>query len=201
MRDRILEESVAAFAEVGYHGTSIRDIAQRVDCSVSTIYTWFDSKSDLLAALIFGTAEELTDEVQMALLGTSEDATSRLAAAVSAHVTFHAFRQKESFVAASEIRSLSPESKTLNIQQRDHYERIFVQILVDGVASGEFSTPYPDEVARALLAMCTAVATWYRADGPLSVTEVADRYVQLAMSMASTPSAVEVAGRFERLTP
>jgi hypothetical protein len=135
----------------------------------------------------------------MALLGAAEDATSRLAAAVRAHVTFHAFRRMESFVAASEIRSLSPEDKTRNIEQRDRYEDIFVQILADGVASGEFATPYPDEVARALLAMCTAVATWYRSDGPLSVDDVAQRYVQLAMSMASNVAVADPAGTIQEL--
>lgn len=51
-RDAITASAREIFAERGYHGTSVRDIAKRAGLSLSVLYYWHASKQDLLAALI-----------------------------------------------------------------------------------------------------------------------------------------------------
>jgi AcrR family transcriptional regulator len=46
------EVALAAFAELGYHGVSIRDIAKRSGMSLSALYYHYASKYDLLVALL-----------------------------------------------------------------------------------------------------------------------------------------------------
>ena len=55
--------------------------------------------------------------------------------------------------------------------------------MLDGVERGVFTTPYPKEATMALVTMCTAVAQWYRPDGPLRPDEIADRYADLGLAM------------------
>ncbi|MGW0824522.1 hypothetical protein [Streptomyces sp. NPDC002845] len=45
-----------------------------------------------------------------------------------------------------------------------------------------FTIPVPVEAGRAVLAMCQAVAQWYRPDGPLPPHEIAHRYVTIALA-------------------
>ena len=49
---RILDAAAVVFAQSGYHRTTIRDIAQRADVADGTIYNYFDSKFDLLMAIM-----------------------------------------------------------------------------------------------------------------------------------------------------
>jgi hypothetical protein len=54
------------------------------------------------------------------------------------------------------------------------------KIILAGVSAGEFDTPYPEDASRAVASMCVGVASWYRADGPLSVDILLQRYLTIA---------------------
>lgn len=51
-RDDILKASLHLFAEKGFHGTSMRDIAKEADITEGLIYHYFASKRDLFRAII-----------------------------------------------------------------------------------------------------------------------------------------------------
>lgn len=68
---RILDEALNMFAENGYKGTNLRDLASRLGLSKSAIYKHYASKEDIWKALLdrmetyyaerFGSAEHLPD--------------------------------------------------------------------------------------------------------------------------------------------
>ena len=47
--------------------------------------------------------------------------------------------------------------------------------------SGSLREP---ETARALLGMCQSIARWFQPDGPLDPSQLAERYVQIALAAA-----------------
>jgi AcrR family transcriptional regulator len=51
-REDILKASLNLFAEKGFHGTSMRDIAREADITEGLIYHYFASKRDLFRAII-----------------------------------------------------------------------------------------------------------------------------------------------------
>src|ERR1700754_988811 len=51
-KERILEAARELFAERGYAGTSIRDIAERLEMTKAALYYHFPGKQDVLAALV-----------------------------------------------------------------------------------------------------------------------------------------------------
>jgi AcrR family transcriptional regulator len=51
-REDILQASLHLFAEKGFHGTSMRDIARSADITEGLIYHYFESKRDLFRAII-----------------------------------------------------------------------------------------------------------------------------------------------------
>ena len=51
-RQQILEGAARAFQANGYHGTTLNDVAREVGCSKVTIYSYFNSRDDLLQAVI-----------------------------------------------------------------------------------------------------------------------------------------------------
>jgi AcrR family transcriptional regulator len=51
-REEILQASLHLFAEKGFHGTSMRDIARSADITEGLIYHYFENKRDLFRAII-----------------------------------------------------------------------------------------------------------------------------------------------------
>ncbi|MEZ4225652.1 MAG: TetR/AcrR family transcriptional regulator [Polyangiaceae bacterium] len=58
-RAQILDCALAAFADRGYHATSIADVCARASIGRATLYQYFDDKRDLLVSL----ANEICDRV------------------------------------------------------------------------------------------------------------------------------------------
>jgi hypothetical protein len=106
-----------------------------------------------------------------------------LSAAVRTQVLFHTERQDEAFVGNSELRSLEPTELREVLKRRDKLERMFQNIIEDGVEDGSFAPDDPDEARRAILAMTVAIHTWYRPRGKLKPGELADRYVTMALEL------------------
>ena len=51
-----------------------------------------------------------------------------------------------------------------------------------GVADGVFEAAHPRDACRAVVTMCTSVSHWYRPDGALSSSELAQRYCAIALA-------------------
>ena len=51
-KERILEEALTLFAENGYDGTSVEEIAKHVGIKAPSLYKHYKGKEDILNALI-----------------------------------------------------------------------------------------------------------------------------------------------------
>jgi AcrR family transcriptional regulator len=191
--DAVLAAAISAFAERGYHGTSVRDLAERQGLSVAALYYHFPSKLDLLMAIMTRAMDDIISDTEQARDEAEDDPVAKLTAIVRAHVLFHTRRQAESFVGNSELRSLDGEYLRTILDRRDHEERIFQEVIAEGVQAGVFDIEEPRESSRAILAMCIHIHTWYHADGSLSAEEVADRYVALALKQVGAPRPADTA--------
>ena len=60
-KSRILEEALVMFAENGYKGSNLRDLAQRLGLSKSALYRHFESKEDIWNSLIDTMSEYYDD--------------------------------------------------------------------------------------------------------------------------------------------
>ena len=82
-KQKIVKSAVSAFGKKGYDHTTMEDIAKETGVSKSALYTYFQSKEDILAELMksgFETSDRLTlEEVLDALLDESRDPTFVLA--------------------------------------------------------------------------------------------------------------------------
>src|SRR5215213_4061226 len=61
-----LAGALEAFVELGYHGASVRDIAQRAGLSVPGVYHHWPTKQHLLVALLELTMDDLLDRARAA---------------------------------------------------------------------------------------------------------------------------------------
>ncbi|HTU32153.1 MAG TPA: TetR/AcrR family transcriptional regulator [Solirubrobacteraceae bacterium] len=179
--EAILEAALELMEQRGYHATSMRDIAAAVDVRAAGIYHWYESKEAILVKLQDDFMHDLTAEVEAAIDRQSA-AEARMAAAVGAHVRFHGLHTRAAFVTDSEIRALSARKRKLLIAKRDAYQERFVGLIQDGVASGAFKVPEVHVAAFAILLQCTGVALWFDPKGRLSLDEVTEIHIDLALA-------------------
>lgn len=60
-RERILEVALAMFAEKGYDATSMRTIAEHLGITKAALYYHFDSKADIVRAMLAETERQVAD--------------------------------------------------------------------------------------------------------------------------------------------
>ena len=175
----MLGAALECFLEHGYHGTAIRAVATRAGLSVPGLYHHYPSKQALLVGIAESAMADLYARSTAALAEAGLDVEDRFALLIECLVLVHAYRWEHAFIAASEIRSLEPAARARHIASRDRQQKLLDDVVAEAVRSGRFRTAHPKDASRAVTTMCTGVASWYRAGGPLSPEELAVRYVQI----------------------
>lgn len=197
-RRAIERAAIALFAELGYHATSMQKISTATGVQAAAIYHWFPNKEAILIHLQNDFMERLESSVNQATVHFDRPA-EKLAAAVRAHVVFHGLHRKEAFVTDSEIRALSPEPRAALIAWRDMYEDLFDGLIRGGIDDGTFHTASSRVATYAILLQCTGVSMWFDPRGPLSLDDVADIHLELALGgLGASRDLVESAVRAVR---
>jgi AcrR family transcriptional regulator len=197
----IIDAARQEFVERGFAAVSIRDIAQRAGMSMSALYHYYPGKQDLLLAILDEGADAYFAACEQALAEADrDDPGERLEALVAATVRFRVEHPVKSSITLTEERSLSAENLARYRERTARGTRQFQQAIESGVAAGLFHTPYPDDARRGIIAMCNAIAQWYRSDGELTPEELVEHYVSLALTLVEyrPRSARRTAGRESR---
>ncbi len=192
--DPPLAAALSAFLEFGYHGATMRHIAQRAGLSVPGVYHYHASKQEMLVAILDLTMDDLLSR-SLAARAEGRDAVERFSLLVECLALFHTHRRELGFVGASEMRSLEPASRERIADARRRQQRLVDEEVEQAASEGSFSTRRPHEAARAVVTMCTALPQWFSDHGPAPAEEVAEQYVQFALDLVRCTRARRAAGR------
>lgn len=127
----IRQAALAAFAEKGFDGTVLRDIAARAQVDVSLIAYVFGSKLGLWKAVVVELRQSLLAELSDALGGAPEtDAAARLRSVLMAFVDFTLGRPQ---VAGFLLREFSHDPK-MSAWSRDQLTKPYLDFVVPVMA-------------------------------------------------------------------
>jgi AcrR family transcriptional regulator len=176
----IHDAALELFARLGYHATSMRAIAAAAQVQPAAIYHWYASKEEILVRLQDDFMEQLTERV-VAGMAHHDRPALKLGAAVREHVVFHGLHTRAAFVTDSEIRALTEGPRRALIAKRDEYQRMFSELIRDGIRDGSLRTSDVHVATYSILLQCTGVALWFDPNGPLGLEEVAELHVELVL--------------------
>lgn len=181
MKEKIKSVSIELFFKKGYFATSISEIAKGSGIQKASIYYHYPSKEELLFSILKYTMDDLTAYLNKNISGV-DDVESRMRAAVHSHVRFHLDRQKENFIANSELRGLTSEHYREIVKKRNEYELIFQDIIREGIDKKVFPQGDVKILSYAILTLCTAGASWFKPAGRLTADEVAVIYEKFILN-------------------
>ena len=182
--DQLLETATLLFKEKGYHNTSMQDLADALGMQKGSLYYYIDSKEELLRALLEQATSILgaqIDEIYAADLSPAE----KLRRALENHGQAMMDHLNLVTVYLQEYRSLPTERLEEVMERREHYENRLMQILQDGIASGEFRTVNIKLTVFGFLGMLNWTHQWFSPDGELSSEEIAAILADLAIQAVS----------------
>jgi AcrR family transcriptional regulator len=164
--NEILRVAAEVLGERGYHGTSLDEVADRLDLAKASLYYYFDSKEALFSACLGTVAEEAILRLGAIAAGPGT-ATDRLRRLVVEQQVITAADRPE--LSQLFLRRLEwPESLNVKIQDwHRRHEAIFVDVIDEGIRTGEFEVADPAVAAvarRCLLGALNFVPSWYHAD-------------------------------------
>jgi AcrR family transcriptional regulator/DNA-binding XRE family transcriptional regulator len=180
--DPPLAGALEAFVELGYHGASIRIIAQRAGLSVPGVYHHWPTKQHLLVALLDLTMEDFLTRTRAAR-AEGDGPVERFTRLVECLALYHTHRRELGFIGASEMRSVDQPDRRRIAAARQEVQRMVEEEVAEGCRRGLMTTPLPKEAARAVVTMCTALPQWWSPSGPSSPEVVARQYVEFALDL------------------
>jgi len=171
-REELTRVAARLFAERGYQGTSLADLADALGMQKPSLYHHIDSKEDLLWEVAWDGAEAF----HAGLDGVPADAaaTERIRLALRAHLTVVAAQLDVATVFVREWRYLAGERRDRFVAERRRYEERVRDLFRDGVERSELRTDL-DVATAALLFLSAAnwAYTWLRPGA--QTDELADR--------------------------
>jgi len=191
------------FRQRGYRAATLDDIARAVGVSKPTLYGYFRSKEELLAA-IFHRAMSLFERDLDAIRTSGDDPVTKLRRVIRFHVG--AVIAERSFLAVffSEEANLPPRLSRAIRRRKARYDRTVRAIVEAGVRKGTLKTTNPRLLVFAMLGMSNWLYQWYDPAGEWDADTIAAGFIALLESgYLATPrtrqrDVAETLGRIER---
>ncbi|MBI5932476.1 MAG: TetR/AcrR family transcriptional regulator [Chloroflexi bacterium] len=177
-RDDILDAAAQVFRKKGFHGASMAAIAKSVNLQKASLYHHVSSKQEILLELLDRAIEMLTERIAP-LAGDSASADKKLRAMIRAYMQILAEHADLASVLLFEHRSLESKQHARHIPNRDRFEALWRDVILDGTRAGLFNCPDPGLTVRALLGSLNWTVTWFRPNGDLTIEQIADRNADL----------------------
>ncbi|GAB5523232.1 MAG: TetR/AcrR family transcriptional regulator [Roseivirga sp.] len=180
-KEQIEEKATALFQERGYAATSMRDLAQVLGIEAASLYSHIRSKEEILQKICFRMADEFFNAWNEVELENRSQA-DKMEKAMIAHVQVITKDTAASAVFFNEWRHLSEPSLSDFLAMRNDYEGRFINIIKDGITSGEFTEVDEKFTMLTILSSLNWTHNWFKPSGNLSPEEVGQRLAALLLN-------------------
>lgn len=171
------------FAEHGYRGTGIRDIAKVLGLRPTSVYSHIQSKQELLRDIVLGACTTVA-ALQEDAIATSADPLEQLRRAAEAHVRYVTRCPREALVTTQEFGGVEEPALAEVLELREQIQRTVQDVIERGVETGVLATEDPKIASFAIIEMCEGVARWFRESGVLSEARLSSMYGEFAVRLA-----------------
>ena len=173
-KQAILETAAKLFSELGYAGTTMRDIADAVGVLPGSLYAHIKNKESLLYTVVQSGIQKFL-ELETAIASAKGSPDEDLRSAIKFHVAVVA-ESPYTQVVFHQWRFLSAPMRKKVVDMRRRYADVFRKILERGIEDGVFN-PRMDISLEilSLLGSLNWIPEWYSKSGPFGPEEIGDK--------------------------
>ncbi len=176
-QQQLLNAAVKAFADNGFHATSMRDIARESGLSLAGIYHYVSGKPELLFLIQDRCFGQVIAGARAAL-ATEMVPAERLGSFIRHHVEFFTQHMAEMKVLSHEEDELSGTMRAQIRRRKREYVNLLLELLEQVSDSGVNR----QVAAYALFGMMNWIYTWYKPSGSVSPDRLAEDLTQLFLN-------------------
>lgn len=174
-----IRAAATVFAESGYHGSSTRDIADRMGIKQGSLYYYFKSKEDALSEVCLFGMQDYAERMN-SIAASEQPFLAKLVATVTSHIT--RYREKnEALKVYNAERLYLPESKRRRLKELGSgYRQQLEEIFEEGVRNGAIRQSIDCHfAAQAVIGMCNAWGELIVRDPDMELFEIIEKCVDL----------------------
>lgn len=177
----ILSHAAKLFADGGFAGASMQDLASAVGITKASLYHFFKDKEEIHSTVVLIALERLNLLVDERVAAQTS-AAGKVDAFCRAHADYLASNADFYVAAAMGYKSITdPQAKRAARSLRTGYEQKLRDIIAHGIETGEFRQLDAQLGARAIISCLNWMARWWKPGGPQSADEIASAYAGLIM--------------------
>lgn len=180
-RKTVLDAAAKLFAERGFGGTSLVDVARDLSISRPALYYYFSSKEEILSSLV----DEISVKSQRLIEGIMEkdtDPVSKLHEMTYNQLLFVMRNKLPFMVVVKTEEELVSETRKLNLESKKAVLDGFQAVIQSGIDDGHFRKMDAAVAALGIIGMCSWCAFWFKDGGRIGETAVAEQLTTMALS-------------------
>jgi len=171
-RHAAIRSAAAVFAEKGFHGSSTKDIAEKLGIKQGSLYYYFKSKEEALGEVCLFGIEDYVHRMK-SIAASKQPFEAKLIATVTSHLTSYRERN-EALKVYNDERLYLPEKrrsrlKELGSRYRQQLEGIFEEGVKNGAVRSSIDCHF---AAQTVIGMCNAWGDLIVRDPGLDLFEV-----------------------------
>jgi len=182
-KGRLLQAAATLFKEKGYERTTVRDIGKAVGIQSGSLFHHYSNKEAILRAVMEETILLNTELMKVALINSQKPEDKILALIQCELQSVLGETGAAMTVLVYEWRSLNEENQQYILKLRGIYEDLWINALTEAKASGSVVVD-PFVLRRLLTGALSWTVNWYRQEGDLTI----DQLAQMALSLAIKPT-------------
>jgi TetR/AcrR family transcriptional regulator, cholesterol catabolism regulator len=180
-RDALRKSALKLFEERGYPTTSVEDIVSEAGLTKGAFYHHFSSKEELLQLIHDAYVDSILATLE-AVVAQHSDPEDQVRELMRASILGLDEFRSHIIVYMQDRRFITGEWQNEVSAKRDAIDRLMQGAIERGVAGGQFRKDVsPRLISFGIIGMSAWIIQWWRPDGPLSLEEIAQQYIDFAL--------------------
>jgi AcrR family transcriptional regulator len=181
VENEIYEQAIRLFAERGFAGTSLQDIADALGITRPALYYYVKSKDELLAKLAADVAGGSAAQITEVAARPGLDAVGKIREIARLNVVRVATQPERFRLLIRSEADLPPALSRAYDTSRRAVLKAVTGVIEDGIRAGRFRPVDARVAALGVIGMCNWVAWWFR-PGRDGIDAVADQLADMAVA-------------------
>jgi len=173
----IINVGINLFAEKGYHGTTLDEIAEQVGITKAALYYYISSKEEILQEINKRNMAGMEQAIK--LHKSSLPPADKLRKVIQYYVKFAAETGKRASIHFEQTNALPKKHRDTVQRKKKEVERALQEVLREGVEQGCFVIDDVKLASFAILGACNWTYHWYHPDGGLTPEQIAQHFITI----------------------